>query len=137
MKAPLYDEVHRLAIDIANASAVDDFTSGAKAYDELRLLCFKNENKTTNHPLQWEALGDFSDNFKDATEAYLKGLSCAKELMLFEYESSILFALAELNLEEGNLESSNELAEKAKSIKHGNVELHDEIAQFIKEHRCT
>lgn len=72
----------------------------AEAYDILRTLCETNEGGNSDHPLQWEALGDFSENHIVALNAYKKGLSCSEKLGLSEYSASIIFAMAESYKEE-------------------------------------
>ena len=90
MKSPLFDSVNRLAIEIVNASTAEDEKTLEKGYAELRKLCFKNENTEKDHPLQWEALGDFSASNTDSIASYEKGLIAARNLHLPEYEASIL-----------------------------------------------
>ena len=133
MKSPLYDSVNRLAIEIVNASAAEDEKTLEKGYDELRKLCFKNENTEKDHPLQWEALGDFSASNTDSIASYEKGLIAARNLHLPEYEASILFAMAEANLDEGDLHSAVQFASEASQISHKDTELAEVIYGFVKE----
>lgn len=113
MQAPLYDEVHGLALDIVNASARDDEEEGAIAYAQLKALCDSNDGGEYDHPLQWEALGDFSHDHVEANAAYDKGLKCAQRLGLVEYIASIKFAKAESYNEEGYSAEALELANDA------------------------
>lgn len=115
MVAPLYDIVHGLALDMANASASGNEQTGSDAYDVLKELCKNEEGGELDHPLQWEALGDFSENHEEALRAYKKGLSCASKLDLPEYSASIKFALAESYFEQNDLDKAQELATEASS----------------------
>ena len=133
MKAPLYNEVHILATAIANASAAEDFDAAEELYNVLWDLCLDNENKPSNHPLQWEALGDFSSETDKAIDAYQKGLAAAKAIALPEYEASLLFAMAELNAEESQLEVARKLIQQALTIEHRNAKLAKKIVKFAKQ----
>lgn len=113
MKTPLHDIVHKLALDIINASATDDIQAGADAYEALSQLCHDQEGTELDHPLQWEALGDFSDKPESAMQAYEKGLACAEKLALSEYLASIRFAMAESCYAQNDLAKARELAIQA------------------------
>lgn len=131
MKAPLYDEVHSLALDIVNASARDDSEMMESAYEVLNDLCFAHENTENDHPLQWEALGDFSHDFSSAIFAYEKGLVSCDKLNLDEYAASIKFAMAEANLEEKHVSIAKQLAAEAEILAN-NIE-DGELAEAIRE----
>jgi hypothetical protein len=131
MRPPLYDAVHDLALGIVNASARDDETRRAELYAELKNLCLRSESGELNHPLQWEALGDFSDNAEDAHAAYAKGLECATRLNLGEYIASIKFAMAERHHDEGNTAEARKLALQARTDAKGTDD--DQLKAAIKE----
>ncbi len=116
MNSSLYDEVNSLAIDIVNASNLEDETAMARAYKLLAELCITNHDTNRDHPLQWEALGDFSDDFKSTVEAYEKGLACAIKLELNEYSASISLALSEAHLEQNKVSKAKELIMEAKDF---------------------
>tara|TARA_R110002049_G_scaffold265092_1_gene441217 strand:+ start:6552 stop:6971 length:420 start_codon:yes stop_codon:yes gene_type:complete len=113
MTAPLYDVVHNLALEIANASATNNEQAGLEAYEALKELCLSQEGSDLDHPLQWEALGDFSDNHEDALQAYQKGLVCSSKLGLLEYTASIKFAMAESYFEQNDISKAQQLASEA------------------------
>lgn len=119
MTAPLYDLVHSIALDIVNASSEEDETALEESYKVLKDLCESNEGSKYDHPLQWEALGDFSENVETAEKFYRKGLALAEKLNLPEYIASINFALAESYYEQGNEHEAYNLACKAKESSHG------------------
>ncbi len=133
MKAALYGEVHRLSINIVNASEKNQQDLASEAYVELKALCDSHQESDSNHPLQWEALGDFSECPESALAAYQSGLKCAEALALVDYKASILFAMAECHLELGNIDEAAKLAlwaqQEAKSTV--NDELKSAIDGFL------
>lgn len=135
MKAPHYDVVHGLAIAIANASEADDDQLAAEAYSSLRELCDNQEGTDSDHPLQWEALGDFSENHLEALQAYQKGLTCSENLDLHEYSASIKFAMAESYLEQEDSQEAKRLATEANvdAANAGANELNAVISEFLNE----
>lgn len=139
MQVPLYDEVHGLALDIVNASARGDEEEGAIAYAQLKELCDNNDGCDNDHPLQWEALGDFSHDHVEAIAAYDKGLKCAQRLGLLEYIASIKLAMAESYSEVGNSAEAFVLANDAMAdAEHAaESELQAAIKDFLNEHGNT
>ena len=131
MKAPLYNKVHQLSLDIVNAS--EDLKLEWEKYNNLKLFCEKNEKSKNNHPLQWEALADFTTDNNQSLLIYKKALELANELSLNDYSVSIYFAMAERHFSSGNVEQAFNLAyqanELAKSI--NNLELKQEISEFL------
>lgn len=131
MNAPLFKEIQDLSLSIVNASENNNGEHGTEAYSTLKKLCDENENSDFNHPLQWEALGDFSENHMDALTAYEKGLRCAEKLGLAEYTASIKFAMAECYREQNNGSKAYALANEARTIAET---LHDdELLMAINE----
>lgn len=133
MKAALHDEVYRLSSEIVNAVEKNQQESQHKAYTELKGLCESNQESELNHPIQWEALGDFSENPAEALAAYQFGLKCAEKLELVEYKASILFAMAECYLEQGSLDDAAQWALLAQQQADGieNNELKSAINEFL------
>lgn len=131
MIAPLYDEVHGLALDIVNASAAENDHTGSKAYDALKKLCESHEGGELDHPLQWEALGDFSENHEEAIQAYRKGLYCSSNLDLKEYSASIKFAMAESYFDQHDLTEAQKLATEASCEVSKDKELKAAINEFL------
>jgi hypothetical protein len=97
----------------------------------LKELCALNEGGELDHPLQWEALGDFSESHVDALAAYEKGLQCAARLRLPEYKASIKFAMAESYFGEGNVAEARRLIREARTDAKGSAD--DELKAAIKE----
>ncbi len=134
MNSPLlHNEVHELALDIVNASAVEDKISGWATYTKLKELCEKYEATELNHPFQWESLGDFTAANDQAISIYRKALIIAEVLGEVEYVASINFALAERYFEMKELEQAYSFSlhanEAAKSSEDS--ELRKEISELL------
>jgi hypothetical protein len=121
-----------------NASASENYQAGSVAYEALKELCQNEEGTDLDHPLQWEALGDFSENHVDAQQAYQKGLICAERLDLIEYVASIKLAMAESFFEQSNLSEAKRFAEQAEleAVKINKQELVVAISEFLNEINC-
>ncbi len=70
MKAPLFNEILKISQDLADASAKDDEKSRTEHYQALIKLCANNEDSPKDHPLQWEALADFTNDSDQALDIY-------------------------------------------------------------------
>ena len=116
MNPPLYDEVHQLSIDVVNASSEEDTEAEWIAYNKLRELCELNENTEKNHPIQWEALADFTTNDDQAIAIYQKALHCSELLGLAEYSASIYFELANRFQDSSQNGEAFEFAHKANEL---------------------
>lgn len=135
MTAPLYEIVLGLSVQIVNASEIDDEKAVSDAYKQLKTLCCENQQTNNDHPLQWEALGDFSDNHEDALLAYQQGLELAELLSLVEFVASIKFAMAERYSEQGNIADALVYAMAAAEFANeaANEDLQEAIASFVLE----
>lgn len=135
MTAPLYNIVHNLAQNIVNASTADDNQAGFEAYNVLKALCEKHEGGELDHPLQWEALGDFSESHEEALQAYQKGLICSLKLNLAEYSASIKYAMAEIYYEQENFSKAQQFAAEANTdaANIANMDLKTAISEFLSE----
>ena len=135
MKAPLYDEILDICQQIANASAEnnDDVRNGA--CKELQKLCATNQNTPKDHPLQWEALGDFTEDGELAMDIYELGLAIAAKLTLATFTTSIYLAMAQRQQEFEDTEKAIEFAKQAEvaSMNIDSDELKQELKQEIKE----
>ena len=100
MSAPLYDEIRCLTLNLLRAAEGTDRKGEAKAFQALKALCTDAAGSEADHPLQWEALGDFSNSVELAITAYETGLACAERAGLDEYIASLNFALAEVFAEQ-------------------------------------
>jgi len=95
MKAPLYNDILTLCQAMAQASANDDEKAGELAHQSLQKLCQTNQGTPKDHPLQWEALADFTHDGDQALDIYQLALNCAEKLNLVDSKASILLAMAQ------------------------------------------
>lgn len=95
MKAPLYNEILEICQNIANASEKDDDDARNSACGDLQKLCATNQSSPKDHPLQWEALADFTDDGDQAMEIYQIALAIAEKLKLDTFIASIYLAMAQ------------------------------------------
>lgn len=133
MKAPLYDEILDICQQIANASAQEDDAARQQACGSLQKLCATNQNSPKDHPLQWEALGDFTEDGELAMDIYEIGLATAEKLQLTTFTASIYLAMAQRQQEFDVSEKAAILAQKAKAASKNieSDELKQEINDFI------
>lgn len=116
MSAPLVDEIRCLTLNLLAAAENNDRKGEAKAYQALAALCEENAGSEADHPLQWEALGDFAAKPEQAVSAYEQGLRRAEAGGLEEYIASLNLALAEVCAELGELDRARRHGEIAESL---------------------
>jgi len=133
MKAPLYDEILDICQQIANASAESDDDARHKACQNLQKLCATHQGSPKDHPLQWEALGDFTDDGDLAMDIYEIALSVADKLTLPTFTASIYLAMARRQQEFEEQDKAIEYGQKAEeACQHiDNEELKNEIKTFL------
>ena len=135
MKAPLYNEILDICQNIANASTNDDDNARNSACADLQKLCATNQNSPKDHPLQWEALADFTDDLALAVTIYEQALVKAEAINSKDFRSSIGFSVAALKVELGDEAGAIEHLEKAKIScnKIVDKELKAEIHDLLEE----
>lgn len=133
MKAPLYDDILSICQKIANASAQGDDDARHNACKDLQKLCATHQDTPKDHPLQWEALGDFTEEGDLAMDIYEIGLSTAEKLTLTEFTASIYLAMAQRQQEFDEADKALEFAKKAEiaSATINSDELKQEITDFL------
>lgn len=133
MKAPLFDDILRISQAIADASAVENEEARNASYQELIKLCATNDNSPRNHPLQWEALGDFTVDSEQALDIYQKGLDIADKLSLTNFTASIYLAMGQRHQEMEELDKAKAFADKVSPLADQvtNDELKTDIQQFV------
>jgi len=133
MKAPLYNDILKLSQDIAKASAEDNEASRLESCGNLQRLCASNQNSPKDHPLQWEALGDFTEDGDQAIDIYQIGLSTAEKMNLDNFQASIYLSMAQRYKEFDELTSALEYAKTASKVaeKITSDELKSEINEFL------
>ncbi|WP_444912958.1 hypothetical protein [Microbulbifer sp. PAAF003] len=134
MITPLYDDVHGLALEIVNKSASGDKAGCQDSLNSLERLCAKYAGGELDHPLQWEALGDFSESCEDAIQAYTQGLNCSIKLDLPLYSASIALEMAERFLMLNKQDEALEFSHKARiyCVSAEDYELQESINNFLR-----
>ena len=133
MKAPLYDEILNICQQIANASANNNDDERKTACKALQKLCATNQGTPKDHPLQWEALGDFTEEGDLAMDIYDIALTTADTLKLPTFTASIYLAMAQRHQEFDESSKALEYAKQAEmaSRKIDNEALTQEIKSLL------
>lgn len=133
MKAPLYNDILEICQKIANASTTEKHDERVLACQELQKLCATNQNTPKDHPLQWEALADFTDDGELAIDIYEVALATAHKLSLDNFKASIYLAMSQRYNEFEDHAKALEFANHAKeaAVNITDVELKDEITDFL------
>lgn len=102
MKAPLYDDILTICQEISNASNTDNDELRLASCKKLQVLCATNQNSPKDHPLQWEALADFTEDGDQAMDIYDVALATAEKLALpiFTASAYLSMALRQVEFEE-------------------------------------
>jgi len=114
MNTKLYKRVLSLTGDLLAAAQSQNQTTFDRYYAELKLLCEENENTEKDHPVQWETLADFTDDFAQALTIYEHALIKAEKLNEKDFCSSIGFSIASIKVDLGDNAGAIENLEKAK-----------------------
>lgn len=135
MKAPLYDEILKTCQQIANASAEDNHEKRDDACKNLQKLCATHQGGPKDHPLQWEALGDFTQDGDLAMDIYEIALAIADKLKLLTFTASIYLAMAQRQNEFEATDKAIEYAKQAEMASEhiDSEELKQEIQTFLAE----
>jgi len=133
LSTKLYKKVHSLAEGLLKAAQQENTEEFQSQYVELLALCEENEGTEKNHPVQWEALADFTEESDDALPLYKKALVIAENESLHDYIASINYAMAVLYEELGETKQALAAAEQA-NAQAGNIVdevLKEEIQRLI------
>lgn len=135
MNTKIYKEVLFLAKELMACANKKDQTGFDAYYEELKQICEENDGTDKDHPVQWETLGDFSDDLELAISIYDKALLKAAAINSKDYLSSIGFSAALLKIELGDNAGAIAYLEQAKihSNKIIDKELKAEIHDLLKE----
>jgi tetratricopeptide (TPR) repeat protein len=139
MNTKIYKRVLILAGDLMHAAQRKDQTRFDKLYSELKQVCDENENSDKDHPVQWETLADFTDDYALAISIYEKALLKAEAINSKDFRSSIGYSVASLQVELG--EEANAIAHLEKAIISSNkiadkdlkAEIHDLLEKLKPE----
>jgi|TARA_B100001063_G_C16300638_1_gene328177 hypothetical protein len=139
MNTKIYKQVHSLAKDILRASEYEDQDGFDKGYAQLKEVCETHENTAKDHPVQWETLADFTEDFELAITIYNKALLKAEAINSIDFCSSIGYSLATMKLELDDKKGAIASLEKAKIAsgeiedKNLKAEIHDLLTQLKSE----
>jgi hypothetical protein len=114
MNTKIYKRVHTLAESLMKAAHKKDQINFDKFYSELKLVCDDNENSDKDHPVQWETLADFTDDYALAITIYDKALNKAEAINSKDFLSSVGFSIAAMKVEIGDKTGAIANLEKAK-----------------------
>jgi hypothetical protein len=133
MKAPLYDEILYICQHIANASAQGNDEARDEACKNLQKLCATSQGTPKDHPLQWEALGDFTEDGELAMDIYEIALASAEKLKLPTFTASVYLAMAQRQHEFEETEKAIAFAKNAETASESidSEELKQEIKAFL------
>lgn len=135
MNTKIYKEVFSLANDLMSCANKKDQAGFDTCYAQLKAICDEHDNTDKDHPVQWEALADFTDDIELAIAIYNKALLKAEAINSKDYLSSIGYSTARLQVEFGDTAGAIASLEKAKinSNKIIDKELKAEIHDLLKE----
>ncbi|PKG82010.1 hypothetical protein CXF85_15910 [Colwellia sp. 75C3] len=133
MKAPLYNDILAICQEIANASNTDNDELRLASCKKLQVLCATNQDSSKDHPLQWEALADFTEDGEQAMDIYEVALATAEKLALPTFTASAYLAMAQRQVEfeekEQALIFANKANEAAQTV--DSEELQTEITELL------
>ncbi len=135
MNTKIYKEVLYLAKELMSCANKKDQAGFDAFYQELKQICEDNDGTDKDHPVQWETLGDFTDELEQAIGIYDKALEKATAINSKDYLSSIGFSAALLKVELGDKVGAIQYLEQAKihSNKIIDKELKAEIHDLLKK----
>jgi tetratricopeptide (TPR) repeat protein len=138
MNTKIYKQVHTLAKDLLRASEYEDQEGFDKGYAELKQVCETHEDSSKDHPVQWETLADFTEDYELAISLYEKALVKAEAISSIDFCSSIGYSLATMKLELGDKAGAIASLEKARLAcleiedKNLKAEIHDLLTELKK-----
>lgn len=135
LNTKLYKSVLNLAGDLVEAAQRKNQTPFDALYTRLNSLCQENENTDKDHPVQWETLADFTDDFAEAVSLYEKALVKASAINAKDYMSSISYSMATMQVELGQTDAAITSLKNAKvsANKIADKELRTEIDELLAE----
>lgn len=145
MNTKLYQQVYALAGELLTAAQTHADEQFAALYEQLRAICLDNEgDKHKNHPVQWETLGDFTENTVEALAFYDKAITVAQAIDAHDYLASIHYAIALLLTEDEDAPITNRTAKALAAAqrahnyaaKTSDVELQRDITALLTALQC-
>ena len=114
MNTRVYKAVHNLAGELMDAAHVENQRKFDSLYADLKALCEEHEGSEKDHPVQWEALADFTEDLENAVVVYAKALEKAIAINSKDYMSSIAYSMATLQVELKQTDAAIENLQNAK-----------------------
>ena len=135
MKAPLYNDILAICQEIANASANDNDELRLTSCKKLQVLCATNQGSPKDHPLQWEALADFTEDGDQAMDIYEVAIATAEKLKLPTFTASSYLSMAQRYVEFEEHEKAISFAQKANEAAQDieSDELKAEITELLSQ----
>jgi hypothetical protein len=139
MKAPLYDDILAICQEISNASTTDNDALRLDHCKKLQVLCATNQGSPKDHPLQWEALADFTEDGEQAMDIYEIALATADKLALPTFTASAYLAMSLRQIEFEEKDQALVFATKANDAAQSidseelKTEITDLLAQLSQE----
>ena len=133
MKAPLYNDILSICQEISNASNNNNDELRLASCKKLQILCATSQGTPKDHPLQWEALADFTEDGEQAMDIYEVALATAEKLTLPTFTASAYLAMAQRQVEFEEKDKALVFANKANDAAQ-NIEsevLKSEIAELL------
>lgn len=133
LNTKLYKSVLNLAGELVETAQRKNQTQFDALYTRLENICIENENTDKDHPVQWETLADFTDDFAKAIQLYEKALVKATAINAKDYLSSIGYSLATMHVELGQTDAAIASLKEAKvsANKIPDKELKAEIDELL------
>ncbi|RKF19982.1 tetratricopeptide repeat protein [Alginatibacterium sediminis] len=110
-----FQAVQDLASKLMDAAQAENQVAFDGFYLELKAICLENENTNKDHPVQWETLADFTEDYAEAIAGYQKALNKAIAVNSKEYMASIAYSMATMQVELGQSSAAMESLKKAKA----------------------
>lgn len=134
MNLEFHKQVFQLAESLLESANKEHARSFGEGYELLKQLCEQSEGTPDNHPLQWEALADFTEDYVVARSYYEKSYGLALEIDADDHLSSVSLALALLSEDEGDVEQAYMLAKRASqhAVDISDQDLKDEVQVLLK-----
>ena len=135
MDTEFHKQVFQLAESLLESANKEHAKSFGEGYELLKGMCEQAENTPENHPLQWEALADFTEDYSLARSYYEKSYDLAVEQEADDHLASVSLALSLLSEDEGDVEQAYMLAKRASEHAQeiNDQDLKDEI-QVLLQH---
>ncbi|BCE00314.1 tetratricopeptide repeat protein [Marinicellulosiphila megalodicopiae] len=122
MNTKIYKAVHDLTEQLMLAAQKEDQKKFDTLYATLKAICEDNDNSKKDHPVQWETLGDFTDDFALAVEIYKIALKKSIAIHSDDHIASVAYSMATMQLE---LDQKDEAIKSLKMAKESSLNIED------------